>query len=104
MKYIENGSEDTNYLLFNYSFKFKQPGDLAKKVFEIKDKKKNNDFVEKINIRWSKLKDRTENMSKDEKENEELNKILEIVKDILNFNKKKTIRRRFKNTKTKPNA
>ena len=75
--------------MFNYSFKFKQPGDLAKKVFEIKDKKKNNDFVEKINIRWSKLKDRTENMSKDEKENEELNKILEIVKDILNFNKKK---------------
>ena len=43
-------------------------------------------------------------MSKDEKENEGVNKILETVKEILNFNKKKTIRRRFKNTNTKPNA
>ena len=34
-KYIENES-DINYLLFNYYFNFKQPSDLAKKVFEIK--------------------------------------------------------------------
>ena len=39
-KYIENKSEGINYLLFNYYFNFKQPSDLAKKLFEIKYKKK----------------------------------------------------------------
>ena len=57
-----------------------------KKLFEIKDQKKNNDFVEDIKKRWSNLKDRVEKMSGDEKENKGLNKILEIVKDILKFN------------------
>ena len=60
---------------------------MAKKLFEIKNQKKNNDFAEEIKNRWSKLKDRVEKMSGDEKENKGLNKILEIVKDILNFNK-----------------
>ena len=60
---------------------------MAKKLFEIKDKKKNNDFVEEIKNRWSKLKDKIDKMSGDEKENKSLDKILEIVKDILNFNK-----------------
>ena len=60
---------------------------MAKKLFEIKDKKKNNDFVEEIKNRWSKLKDKIEKMPGDEKENKRLDKLLEIVKDILNFNK-----------------
>ena len=60
---------------------------MAKKLFEIKNQKKNNDSAEEIKNRWSKLKDRVEKMSGDEKENKGLNKILEIVKDILNFNK-----------------
>ena len=38
-KYIENESEDINYLLFKYYFNFIKPSDLAKKLFEIKDKK-----------------------------------------------------------------
>ena len=33
---------------------------MAKKLFEIKDKKKNDDFVEEIKNRWSKLKDSIE--------------------------------------------
>ena len=86
-KYIENKSEDINYLLFKYYFNFMQPSELAKKLFEIKDQKKNNDFVEEIKNRWSKLKDKIEEISGDEKDNKGLNKILEIVKDILNFNK-----------------
>ena len=58
-----------------------------KKIFEIKDKKKNNDFVEEIRNRRSKLKEKIEDMSKDEKKNKGLDKILKIVKDILSFNK-----------------
>ena len=73
--------------MFKHYFNFVEPSDLAKKLFEIKDKKKNNDFVEEIKSRWSKLKDRAEGMSEEEIENKGLNKMLEIVKDILNFNK-----------------
>ena len=60
---------------------------MAKKLFEIKDKKKNNDFVEEIKNRWSKLKDKIKEMSENEKENKKPDKILEVVKEILNFNK-----------------
>ena len=58
-----------------------------KKLFAIKDKKKNNDFVEEIKNRWSELKDKIEKMSRNERENKRLDQILEIVKDILSFNK-----------------
>ena len=40
---------------------------LAKKLFETKDKKKNNDLVKLIMVRWSILKDEIKKMSKDEK-------------------------------------
>ena len=53
--------------MFNYYFNFVEPSDLAKKLFEIKDKKKNNDFVEEIKNRWSKLKDEIKEMSDDGK-------------------------------------
>ena len=36
----------------------KNPSDLEKQLFEIKDKKKNNHFVEEITNRWSRLKDK----------------------------------------------
>ena len=60
---------------------------MTKKVFEIKDKKKNNDFVKEIKNRWSKLKDRIEEMSEEEIENEGLNKMFEIVKEIVRFSR-----------------
>ena len=44
-------------------------------------------MVEEIKNRWSKLKDTVEKAPRDEKENEKEEKILEIVKDILNLNK-----------------
>ena len=53
---------------------------MEKTLFEIKDKKKNIDFVEEVKNRWSKLKDSTKKAPREEQ-------ILEIVKDILNFNK-----------------
>ena len=91
--------------MFNYYFNFREPSDLAKNLFEIKDKKKNDDFVEEMKNRWSKLKDSIEKTPRDKKENEKVEKILEIVKDIIDFNKKKSTKgTRYKNTNTKPNA
>ena len=66
-KYIQNESKGINYDLFRKYFNFETPTQLTKKLFEIKDKKKNNDFVEEIKNRWSKLKDEIKEMSDDEK-------------------------------------
>ena len=66
-KYIENKSKSISYDLFRKYFNFETPTQLTKKLFEIKDKKKNNDFVEEIKNRWSKLKDEIEEMSEIEK-------------------------------------
>ena len=73
--------------MFNYCLNFKQPSDLAKKLFEIKDKKKNDDFVEEIKNRWIKLKDSIEKTPRDKKDNEKIEQILEIVKEIVRFSR-----------------
>ena len=73
--------------MFKEYFNFKVPSALVKKLYETKDKKKNNDLVELIKIRWSNLKDEIEKMSQDEKETEKPDKILEIVEKILIFNR-----------------
>ena len=52
--------------MFRKYFNFQALTKLTKKLFEIKGKKKNKDFVEKIKNRWSKLKDEREEMSEDE--------------------------------------
>ena len=39
-EHIENEKKDIDYGLFNHSFYFVKPSDLAKKLFEIKDEKK----------------------------------------------------------------
>ena len=61
---------------------------MTKKLYETKDKNKNNELVELIKVRWSNLKDVTEKMSEDEIKTEKPDKILEIVKEILDFNKR----------------
>ena len=60
-----------------------------KKLYETKDKKKTNDLVELIKVRWSNLKDEIEKMSKKEIENEKPKKILKIIEEILEFNREK---------------
>ena len=79
---------------------------MAKKLFETKNKNKNNQLVELIRVGWSNLKDEIGKMSEDEKEIEKPDKMLENVEEILIFNKKKSRRARFrfKNLNTKPNA
>ena len=66
-EYIENESKSINYELFEKHFSFVVPSALAKKLFEAREKKKNNDFVKLIKIRWSNLKDEIKKMPKDEK-------------------------------------
>ena len=61
---------------------------MAKKLYETRNKNKNNELVELIKVRWSNLKDVIEKMSEDEIKTEKPDKILEIVKEILDFNKK----------------
>ena len=51
-------------------------------------KAKNNELEELIKVRWGNLKDEIKEMSEDEIKAEKPNKILEIVKEILDFNKK----------------
>ena len=72
--------------MLNTYFNFSTPIDLGKKLFETKDKKKNNELVKLIRGRWSDLKDKTEKMSKEEIKTEKPNEILEIIK-IFDFNK-----------------
>ena len=62
-KHIENETKGIDHGMFNYYFNFVKSSNLAKKFFEIKDEKKNNDFVEEMKNRWSKIKDEIEEMS-----------------------------------------
>ena len=73
--------------MFRNYFNFETPTQLTKKLFEIKDKKKNNDFVQETKNRCSKLKDEIKEMSDVEKKIEEPDKILKIVEEIFKFNK-----------------
>ena len=72
--------------MFKKYFDFSTPIDLAKKLFEIKDAE-NNMFVKEIKNRWSNLKDKIQEMSKEEIKNEKPNEILRIVNEIINLNR-----------------
>ena len=58
-----------------------------KKIYETKDEKKNNKSVNVIRSGLSDLKKEVENMGEEEKEIEQPDKMLKIVKEILEFNK-----------------
>ena len=60
---------------------------MVKRLLEIKDAKENNMFVEEIKNRWSNLKDEIKEMSKEEIKIEKPNEILEIISEIIDFNK-----------------
>ena len=65
--YIENESKDISYELFKTHFNFVAPTVLAKKLYETKDKKKNNELVNVIKSGLIDLKGEIEKMSEDEK-------------------------------------
>ena len=60
---------------------------LTKKLCEIKNKNKNNKLVNIIKSGLIGLKHKIKEMSEDEKEIEQSDKILKIVQEILEFNK-----------------
>ena len=82
MTFIKEKSGNINNDLFKTYFGFSTSIDLAKKLFETKD-----EFVGLIKVRWNNLKGETGKMSEEEIKNEKPNQILEIVNDILDFNK-----------------
>ena len=87
-KYIEDESKEINYELFENYFKFVAPTALTK-TYEMKNKKENDKLVKVIKSGLIDLKDEIEKMSKKETENENPDKILKIVEEILEFNKQK---------------
>ena len=77
--YIENESENINYELFERHFINVVPTALGKKIFETKNKNKNNIFVSVINSGLHDLKGEIKKMSKGEIEIKKPDKILKIV-------------------------
>ena len=62
-----------------------------KKLYETKNKKKNDELVKLTKARWSDLKDKSKKVSEDEIEIEKPDKILKIVEKILDFNEQNQI-------------
>ena len=92
--------------MFKDYFNFVVPSVLAKKLYETKKKNKSNELVQEMKNRWSNLKDKIKKISEDEKETEQTDKILKIVEEVLDFNKKisKTAGFGVENTNTKRNG
>ena len=85
IKYIENEWKDIN--LFKDYFKFVVPSPLAKKkLYEIKNKNKENKLVIVIKSGLSDLKYTIKEISEDEKKIEKPATILKNVEEILEFN------------------
>ena len=84
---IEKESKEINNDLFKKYFDFSTPVALTKKLSEIKDVGENRKFVEEFKNRWRNLKDKIEEMSKEEINNKKPNEILGIIKEIIDFNK-----------------
>ena len=87
IKYIENESNGISYDLFKDYFDFSVPSALVKKLCETRDKNKSNKFVKEVKNRWGDLKDKIKEMSEDEREIEQPDKVLKSVEEILEFNR-----------------
>ena len=72
---------------------------MAKKLYEIENRKRNNKIVNVIKTGLSDLKDKIKEMSKHEEKIEQPNKILKIVEKLLSLTNKI---KRTKNTNMKP--
>ena len=87
IEYIGNESKSTNCDLFKDFSDFWVPSALAKKLYETKNKRNNSNLLNTIKDRWSHLEDKVKEMSEDEKEIEQPDRILKIAEEILNSNK-----------------
>ena len=80
---------DVNSELFMKHFNFQNPSDMHKNLYQINDKEKKNKLVNVINSGLKDLKEEIKEMSEEEINTEKPDKIVEIVEDILRFNKQK---------------
>ena len=80
---------DLNEELFKKYFKIQKPSDMLMYLNKTNDKEKNNELVNVINSGLKDLKEEIKKMSKEEKEIEDPESIVEIVEEILKFNKQK---------------
>ena len=78
-----------NEELFKKHFGFQKPSDIFNSLINTKDIEKNNKLVVSIIGVLKDLKEETNKMSEQEIKIEKPDKIVEIVKDILKFNKQK---------------
>ena len=74
--------------MFEKHFSSIAPTVLAKKLYDTKNEDKNNELVNVIKCRLCYLKKEITNMSEEEKKIEKPDRILKIVREILDFNKK----------------
>ena len=74
ISFIEKESKNINNDFFKKYFDYSKPVALTKKLIEIKDARENSRFVEEIKNSWSNLKDKIEEMSKEEIKNKKPNK------------------------------
>ena len=87
-EYIENESKGIGYELFKNYFNYTVPSVLAKELYEIKNKTKNSDLVNKIKDELSDFKNEIKKVSENEIRIEKPHKIINIVEKILMFNEK----------------
>ena len=75
--------------MFKNYFKFESPTALTEQLYKIKNKNKNDELVNVMKSGLIDLKDEIEKMSKEEKKIKKPNGIVNIVEEILEFNRKK---------------
>ena len=80
---------DINRGLFKKSFNSQRLSSMVKNLYKTNDRKKNNELVSAIKSGLKDLKKEIKEMSKEEKEIEDPELIVEIVEEILKFNKQK---------------
>ena len=86
-EWVNKQETNINKELFKNHFSFQTPSALLKELYKTNNKEKNNKVVNVINSGLKDLKEKIKKMSVDEKKIEKPNKIVKIVKKILNLNK-----------------
>ena len=75
--------------MFQEYIKYQRPSDMLKDLYRVNDKKENSKLLDVIKSGLSDLKNETENMDEKEKKTEKPNEIIDVVEEILEFNKQK---------------
>ena len=86
---IKKEQKTTNYNLFKNYFTLESPAALTEQLYKIKNKMENNELVNVIESGLVDLKNNIKKMSKEEIKIEKPNEIINIVEEILKFNRKK---------------